>query len=97
HETREVLRQAEQEGRVPQKTLQQAWEEIYIAEGSDWYWWFGDDHSSAQDALFDQLFRKHLENVYLLLELSVPPSLRKAITRVQHKAIHTAPTSFLPV
>ena len=47
--------------------LERAWEELYIAEGSDWFWWYGDDHSSAQDALFDYLFRKHLQNVYLLL------------------------------
>jgi len=36
--------------------IRQAWEEIYIAEGSDWFWWFGDDHSSAQDDVFDYLF-----------------------------------------
>src|SRR5262249_37940962 len=36
--------------------LAKAWEELYIAEGSDWFWWYGDDHSSAQDALFDYLF-----------------------------------------
>src|SRR5207244_2658100 len=47
--------------------LTPAWEELYIAEGSDWFWWYGDDHSCAQDALFDQLFRKHLQNVYRLL------------------------------
>ena len=22
---------------------------MYIAEGSDWFWWYGDDHSSAQN------------------------------------------------
>ena len=27
-----------------------AWEELYIAEGSDWFWWFGDSHSSARTA-----------------------------------------------
>ena len=47
--------------------LARAWEELYIAEGSDWFWWFGDSHSSAQDGLFDRLFRKHLQNVYLVL------------------------------
>ena len=30
-------------------TLARAWDEIYIAEGSDWFWWYGDDHSSALD------------------------------------------------
>ena len=41
-----------------------AWKELYIAEGSDWCWWFGDDHSSDNDETFDLLFRKHLKNIY---------------------------------
>ncbi|MFH1666975.1 MAG: glycoside hydrolase family 57 protein [Elusimicrobiota bacterium] len=49
-----------------------AFEELYIAEGSDWNWWYGDDHSSGQDEMFDYLFRKHLMNVYDLLGQPVP-------------------------
>src|SRR5207302_807430 len=64
HRTREHLRQRAEQGHVPAERVRRAWEEIYIAEGSDWFWWYGDDHSSPQDALFDSLFRKHLENVY---------------------------------
>ncbi len=54
---------------------------MYIAEGSDWFWWYGDDHSSAQDALFDYLFRKHLQNVYLLLGDEPPADLARPISR----------------
>ncbi|HAW50043.1 TPA: glycoside hydrolase [bacterium] len=50
-----------------------AWEEIYIAEGSDWFWWYGDDFSSDQDDVFDSLFRTHLANVYKILN-KIPPS-----------------------
>ncbi|MFH1823872.1 MAG: glycoside hydrolase family 57 protein [Candidatus Firestonebacteria bacterium] len=39
-------------------------EELLIAEGSDWCWWYGDDHSSLLDEEFDYLFRKHLLNIY---------------------------------
>ena len=49
-----------------------AWQELYIAEGSDWCWWYGDDHSSENDHLFDALFRKHLKNIYTLIG-RVPP------------------------
>ncbi|MFQ5646686.1 MAG: glycoside hydrolase [bacterium] len=61
-----------------QKTAEKlslAWEELYIAEGSDWFWWYGDDHSSQNDADFDNLFRKHLINIYTLLDLEVPGEL----------------------
>ena len=27
--------------------------EIYAAEGSDWFWWYGPDFSTENDALFD--------------------------------------------
>jgi len=55
--------------------LARAREEILIAEGSDWFWWYGDDHSSEHDLAFDDLFRRHLRNVYRALERPVPEEL----------------------
>jgi hypothetical protein len=52
-----------------------AWREIHVAEGSDWYWWYGDEHSSGFDFEFDSLFRNHLIRVYELLRLEVPARL----------------------
>src|SRR5262249_6552247 len=77
--------------------LRRAWEELYIAEGSDWFWWYGDDHSSAQDALFDYLFRKHLQNVYLLLGDAPPPELARPISKRGPRLAYTAPRAFLDV
>ena len=56
-------------------TLARAREEVLIAEGSDWFWWYGDDHSSDHDLEFDDLFRRHLRNVYRLLEKPIPDEL----------------------
>ena len=50
-------------------------EEVLIAEGSDWFWWYGDDHSSEHDLEFDDLFRRHLRNVYRLLGKPIPDEL----------------------
>ncbi len=55
----------------------QAYEELLIAEGSDWFWWYGDDHSSDQDAEFDDLFRRHVRNAYTALGLEPPAELFK--------------------
>jgi alpha-amylase/alpha-mannosidase (GH57 family) len=77
--------------------VRRAWEEIYIAEGSDWFWWYGDDHSSAQDELFDALFRKHLQNVYLLMGDAPPADLARPICRRAARAIYTLPRAFLDV
>ena len=95
HETREFLKKAEKQGKATRETIKRAWDEVYIAEGSDWYWWFGDAHSSAQDALFDQLFRRHLQNVYTLLGETPPTVLSEPIMRTARRALHTQPTGYL--
>jgi alpha-amylase/alpha-mannosidase (GH57 family) len=55
-----------------------ALEAYRAACGSDWCWWYGDDRSSANDADFDRLFRRHLEVVYTAIGLPAPPSLRRS-------------------
>ena len=65
---------------VSAATRQRAWDEIYIAEGSDWFWWYGDDFTSDNDDEFDRLFRSHLSQVHLLLESPVPDYLKIPIT-----------------
>ena len=97
HQTREHLKDCEAQGRADAETLERAWEELYIAEGSDWYWWYGDDHSSAQDAMFDQLFRRHLQNVYSILGDPPPANLARPITSSVQRLIHTQPKEFLDV
>ena len=76
--------------------LVQAREEVLIAEGSDWFWWYGDDHSSAHDIEFDDLFRRHLRNVYKLLGKPVPDELfvSNISTGVVAAAAETSPSAF---
>lgn len=59
--------------------LEKAWSQIYIAEGSDWCWWYGDDHVSEFSFEFDLLFRKHLSFVYSLLNQKPPALLEQPI------------------
>ncbi|MBV9505583.1 MAG: glycoside hydrolase [Acidobacteriia bacterium] len=59
-----------------------ALEELLIAEGSDWCWWYGPEHDSANREEFDQLYRSHLANVYRFLDLSPPEELSRPILRV---------------
>ena len=62
-------------GSADASAVARAREEVLIAEGSDWFWWYGDDHSSEHDLEFDDLFRRHLRNVYGLLLKPVPDEL----------------------
>ncbi|MBU0574395.1 MAG: hypothetical protein KKH83_07975 [Candidatus Margulisbacteria bacterium] len=71
---------------IPKEQASQAWEELYIAEGSDWCWWYGDDHSSENDEAFDALYRKHLKNIYTLLKKHVPADVLKPIKMLKEFA-----------
>ena len=49
--------------------------ELFIAEGSDWFWWYGEPNDSGRDNIFDFLFRTHLKNIYRCLGLDTPKYL----------------------
>ncbi len=76
------------------KNLANAWHHIHIAEGSDWNWWFGDDHSSSNDEEFDRLFRENLKAVYTLLGESPPEYLNFPIKLKAFK-VHIEPSAFI--
>jgi hypothetical protein len=52
---------------------------LLMAEGSDWFWWYGEPFSSAEDPLFDELFRAHLVAAYRALGEAPPEALAAAI------------------
>ncbi|HQR68054.1 MAG TPA: glycoside hydrolase family 57 protein [Thermoanaerobaculia bacterium] len=54
---------------------------LFAAEASDWFWWFGDDHTSAHDAVFDALFRGHLITACRALGRPAPPELDQPVER----------------
>lgn len=65
----------ENKDRVTESQLSAALEQMYIAEGSDWFWWYGSDQNSGNDDSFDQQYRATLQNVYALLGVQHPFSL----------------------
>jgi len=84
---------------VSEASLARAREELLIAEGSDWFWWYGDDHSSDHDLEFDELFRRHVRNVYRALEAPIPEELfvtnittRPPVTRIRRPTGFIRPT-----
>ncbi len=68
---------------VPESARKLAYEELLIAEGSDWNWWYGPEHGSDNRPEFDQLYRDHLINVYRALGLVPPEALSRSILRVE--------------
>jgi alpha-amylase/alpha-mannosidase (GH57 family) len=66
---------------VPEAARRLAYDELLIAEGSDWNWWYGPEHGSDNRPEFDQLYRDHLSNVYHSLGLALPEALSRPILR----------------
>jgi alpha-amylase/alpha-mannosidase (GH57 family) len=77
--------------------LAHAFESILTAEGSDWCWWYGPEHSSANDAEFDAIYRTHLTEAYIALGLEAPEALAQPIKRAPERALVLPPSEYLRV
>ena len=71
---------AEVAATLPPDRAQAAWNELYAAEGSDWFWWYGDDFDTDYKEEFDRLFRTHLRNVWTIAGLTPPDLLNQPIS-----------------
>ncbi len=63
---------------------------LHVAQGSDWFWWYGKENYTPDIDIFDGLFRANLQKIYQVLESPVPPGLLKPIpqsTPADHLAV----------
>lgn len=72
--TRKDFQKRVEAGDDPEK-IKKARESLFMAEGSDFPWWV-DSTSYYLAAPFEALFRKHLMNVYKVLDMEVPEYLK---------------------
>jgi alpha-amylase/alpha-mannosidase (GH57 family) len=77
--------------------LARAYEAVLAAEGSDWNWWYGPEHGSANDAEFDELYRKHLTEIYAALGEPAPDVLAHPIKKAPELGRREPPESYLDV
>jgi alpha-amylase/alpha-mannosidase (GH57 family) len=83
--------------RVSKAQRKLAWEELLIAEGSDWNWWYGPEHHSANDKDFDELYRRHLSNVYYALEGAPPEELSVPLASGVARPSYAPQTAYIRV
>ncbi len=69
--------------------LADAWKAMYAAEGSDWNWWYGDEHVTETQEEFDELFRGYLMKVYKAMGKDIPHYLYIPILIEDRKVIPT--------
>jgi hypothetical protein len=78
---RAALAAAEADGSVPPDRIERARAHLHAAEGSDWYWWYGEDFTTELAAEFDALFRGHVVRAALLLGVPPPAEALEPIKR----------------
>jgi alpha-amylase/alpha-mannosidase (GH57 family) len=76
---------------------ERAYQAVLASEGSDWCWWYGPEHGSANDADFDRLYRKHLTDIYNALGETPPDALAQPIKHAPERARREVPTAYLQV
>jgi len=62
-------------GHLTARQSEEVRRQLAVCEGSDWFWWLGDVNPSESVAAFDSLFRMHLQRLYRLMAVEVPPHL----------------------
>ncbi len=72
YQTRIDFEEAKKSGNFSDEQINQAYEYMLLAEGSDWFWWYGLDQDSSVDYYFDQAFKDLLSMVYVSLGLEKP-------------------------
>jgi alpha-amylase/alpha-mannosidase (GH57 family) len=78
---RDAVAAAEEAGRVDPAALVAARRHLYAAEGSDWFWWYGEDFTTELAAEFDSLFRGHVARAALLVGAPPPREALEPIKR----------------
>ncbi len=94
-DARRFLAANEEKPGLAPNAIEMARQELYIAEGSDWCWWYGPEHSTANDEEFDHLYRKHLSNIYRLLGAAAPDELAVPIKRPRTGGYNIPPSDFI--
>ena len=75
---RESLESAARSGAAAER-VERARAHLHAAEGSDWYWWYGEDFSTENAAEFDALFRGHVLRACEILGVAAPFEAQRPI------------------
>jgi alpha-amylase/alpha-mannosidase (GH57 family) len=95
-EARAALASAQQEAKLPQEQIEKAYVAALVAEGSDWFWWYGDDFTTENAPEFDALFRRNVEQVFRHLGLTPPERLGRPIIAPHKDKTQTLPVTVPP-
>ncbi|MDD5450429.1 MAG: glycoside hydrolase family 57 protein [Desulfovibrionales bacterium] len=90
-----LARNLEERRDLSDEAVSKAWESLHAAEGSDWFWWYGEHFSCAYSFEFDRLFREYLSQVYRAMGEEVPERLKSPIKRLKKVIPPIEPKGFI--
>lgn len=70
---------------ISKELLPEIMENLLIAEGSDWFWWYGSENHTDDLETFDRLFRENLINVCKRADVRIPDELNIPVFRTLEK------------
>ncbi len=85
-DARQAYLDAESEGEWDEDMQMRNGLQLAVCEGSDWFWWFGEDNPAEATRDFDRLFRLQLARLYELIDVPVPAVLDEPISVPTHDA-----------
>lgn len=68
-------------GKLTPEQIAHVEKQLALCEGSDWFWWFGDYNPAQSVSDFEHLFRRHLMNLYSLIDSPAPDYLCQSISK----------------
>ena len=91
--TREYLKQ--NANGLTQEQLNTALKYLYAAEGSDWFWWYGDTFYTVNEEEFDRLFRKNLKKVLEIIKKPMLDFLHTPVIALSETQFNAQPLNFI--
>jgi alpha-amylase/alpha-mannosidase (GH57 family) len=82
-------------GDPTREQLARSYEALLTAEGSDWCWWYGPEHTTSDEEDFDDLYRRHVGEAYAALGIESPEILAEPIKKRMERAVVVAPEAYL--
>jgi alpha-amylase/alpha-mannosidase (GH57 family) len=85
----------EKRGCLNESAILEAMNIMYVAEASDWFWWYSDSHQAPNKYDFDYMFREHLKNIYRLMDSKPPEELEQPFAGCNSTVLFRNPTGMI--
>jgi len=84
------------ESQCSEEERKRALDNLMVAEGSDWFWWYGEPNSSTEDPIFDSLFRTRLRESLRIAKAQIPVALLEPpMTQPKPAPVVKSPLTFI--